>query len=42
VKHPEVAIVAGEQARFAGRNHMVTDNVTAGKTSDIMSNTKTW
>lgn len=40
MKHPEVAIITGQQARFAGRDHMVTNNITARKTSEIVSNTK--
>lgn len=39
MKHPEVAVIAGQQARFAGRNHVITNNVTTRKTSDRMSNT---
>lgn len=35
-----MAVVTGEQARLAGTNHMVTDDITARKTSDVMSNTR--
>lgn len=31
VEHPEVAVVAGEQAGLAGTDHMVANNIPTGK-----------
>lgn len=42
VEHPEVAIVAGQQAGLAGTNHVVANNVPTGKARGMMSLGKRW
>lgn len=39
VKHPEVSVVTGEQAKFAWSNHMVTYNITTRKKKPLRSDT---